>query len=257
MAVVFRNGKETLVRKDTGCLLPNTDAPDRLVHYTFGTMNGKLSEGHLYSREYLYQTGAHLNERGGISGNMNDGCPSIVVSRVAPELGEFDAYIYISYYAETQQRSRALLQSYSKNLPVRIFRSSKGTNGQYHPSPVIPNRICYRYDGIYYIISVKDKYGNTVQPEREQTIGYIFFLVRAEPRSGWQKIQDKYPNFRPFSLEDDRCFNLKKATDICKANFDPGQYQNWLNQPLPHSETITTKQPKSEANESFAQIYEL
>ena len=189
-----------------------------------------LSEGQCYSREYLYQSGAHFNERGGVSGNMNDGCPSIVVTEVSPELGEFDAFLYISYYVQPHQRSGALLKSYDKKLPVRVFRSSKGTNGQFHPSSRFPHHVCYRYDGVYYIICVKDRYGNDVQQEMNKMIGYVFFLVRAEPQSEMLQLQTQYPNFQPFNLEDDRCFNIKKASDICKFQFDSTQYKTWLDQ---------------------------
>jgi SAD/SRA domain len=232
MAIVFRNGKETHVGHDSGYLLSSIDAPERLTNYTFGSMNDMISEGKLYSREYMYHSGAHFNERGGVSGNMNDGCPSIVVTNLFPELGEFDAFLYISYYAEPRQRSGALRKSYDKKLPIRVFRSSKGTKGQFHPSSKFPHHVCYRFDGVYYIIYVKQRYGNHELQGREtrKKEGFVFYLVRSEPQSEVLQLQTHYPNFQPFSPEDDRCLNVLKASDICKFQFDPLQYKSWLDQ---------------------------
>jgi hypothetical protein len=140
MAIVFQNGKETHVCHDNGYLQLNIHAPERLINYTFGSMNDIISEGKLYSRDYLYCSGAHFNQYGGVSGNMIDGCPSIVATRVSHDLNEFNAFLYMSYYAETQQRSRALNKSSNKKLPICVFCSSNGTEGKFHPSSKFPQQ---------------------------------------------------------------------------------------------------------------------
>jgi SAD/SRA domain len=236
MAIVFRNGKEVHIDHDNGYLLSNIDAPERLTNHAFGPMTDTLIEGQLYSREYLFRSGAHFNERGGVSGNKNQGCPSIVVTRVAPELGEFDAFLYFSYYAEPRQRSGALLTSYDMKLPVRVFRSSKGINGQFHPSAEFRQRVYYRYDGIYYIICVKQRNGNDASQQIGQRIGNVFYLFRAEPHSEMLQLQTQHPNFQPFHPQFERCFNIQRASDICQSQFNPMHYKNWLDQPLQLSE---------------------
>jgi SAD/SRA domain len=236
MAIVFRNGKETHVGHDSGYLQLNIHAPERVINYTFGSMSDMIIEGKLYSREYLYRSGAHLNERGGVSGNMSDGCPSIVVTKVSHDLDEFDAFLYMSYYAEPRQRSGALHKSYDKKLPIRVFRSSNGKEGKFHPSSKFPQHVCYRFDGVYYIISVKQRYENHALQEREtrKRPGFVFYLVRSEPQSEMLQLKTHYPIFQPFSSDDERCFNVLKSSDICNFQFDPLHYKSWLHEPLQH-----------------------
>ena len=233
MAIIFRNGKEYSVPRDTGEQLRTAEAPDRTIEYKFGSMVDYLTEGARYSRTDLQRCGAHASDRSGVAGNMTVGSPSIVVNYVSQERGEFDGFQYVSYYAGPRQRAGALFTSFSMNKPVRVFRSSEGANGPYHP-PRKDGRVVYRYDGVYYITHVKDMQGFDIPRRNPPTNnGRIFFLERAEPKEVMRRLETAWEDFRPFPLDDCPVFNAKTSQDVCEAYaangaFQMHQYRAWL-----------------------------
>ena len=112
MAIIFRNGKQKTIKVDTGCLVDNIRAPNRIITYKFGSMTGELEEGQCYSRSHLYMCGAHANDRRGVAGSMRVGCPSIVMSTISSERGNVDQFRYLTYWAGARQRPNALFHSF-------------------------------------------------------------------------------------------------------------------------------------------------
>lgn len=225
MAIIFRNGKEYVVPQDTGTLLSTADAPDRTIEYQFGSMVDDLTEGERYFRTDLQRCGAHASDRAGVAGNADVGCPSIVVNSVSQERGEMDGFQYVRYYAGPTQRSGALFTSFLKNKPVRVFRSSEGMNGPYHP-PRKEGRVVYRYDGVYYIIRVTDLQGLDFPRSSPRTKdGRVFFLVRAEPREVMHHLKHAYDDIWPFHHDECPVFNKKTSQDVCEAYAANGAFQ--------------------------------
>ena len=228
MAIIFRNGKQMPVLADSGYRVESIEAPNRVITYKFGPMEGELIEGECYSRAHLFACGAHPNDRGGVAGSKAVGSPSIVVSNVSSEHGEVDEYRYLSYYAGATQRPQALFNSFVHKKPVRVFRSSNGVNGGYFPEKSA--HVTYRYDGVYYVIGVKSEYGvEDIPRDSNRTDPRVFFLVRPEPKEAMAILERDNPCFRPFRSDEPAFFNTTKSEDICKGllPFDVVHYLNW------------------------------
>jgi hypothetical protein len=99
--------------------------------------------------------GAHGSMIGGIAGNKERGCYSIVVSSGA-EYGDRDLGEIIYYTGSggvgrdgiqpITNATQSLMTSQARNLPVRVIRTSK-SDSEFAPSKG------YRYDGLYKVIS--------------------------------------------------------------------------------------------------------
>jgi hypothetical protein len=229
MAIIFRNGKQKPVSVDTGYRVDSIEAPDRIITYKFGPMAGELIEGQCYSRAHLVASGAHANDRGGVAGSKDAGCPSVVISNVSNEHGEVDEYRYVTYYVGRLQRPQALFSSFIHKKPVRVFRSSNGVNGQFFPPK--GKHVVYRYDGVYYVICVKSESGaeEIHRDSSNRTDARVFFLVRPEPKDDMENLQRKHPSFRPFNSEAPEFFNTMKSEEACSSvdPFDIFQYKEW------------------------------
>mmetsp|Transcript_5069 Transcript_5069/g.7353 ORF Transcript_5069/g.7353 Transcript_5069/m.7353 type:complete len:589 (-) Transcript_5069:81-1847(-) len=160
LAIVFRHGKEVMVREDSGIVMNDLSPPNRIIRYHFGPMIHALREGHLYKRTQLFHLNAHQAFRKGVSGNRDQGCDAIVVSRIDTNNKEFDLFWSLGYHAFGFQGGKALLHSFHKKLPVRVFRSSKG-KGKFFPMIPSPQssegqkeqQSMYRYDGVYQVVN--------------------------------------------------------------------------------------------------------
>ena len=99
--------------------------------------------------------GAHGSLMGGIAGNKEHGCYSIVVSSGA-EYGDRDLGDILWYTGSggvgndgiqpLTNATQSLITSHARNLPIRVIRTSK-SNSEFAPSKG------YRYDGLYNVIS--------------------------------------------------------------------------------------------------------
>ena len=142
MAIIFRNGI-TKCCHDNGQEVETDAPPFRKIEYSFGPI-GSIHEGMCYSREYLYNCGGHINDRGSISGNKKIGCPSIIVCRMSDKQ-DTDHFRFLTYVVGDYSRPQALYQSYKKGKPVRVFRSSSGNRerGNYFPDSPENGKVVY------------------------------------------------------------------------------------------------------------------
>jgi hypothetical protein len=76
MAIIFRNGIHKMY-DDNGSSVTSLSAPERTNQYVFGNMCDKLEEGNCYSRHFLFNSQAHRNGHGNITGNKEIGCASL------------------------------------------------------------------------------------------------------------------------------------------------------------------------------------
>ena len=137
-----------------------------------------------------------------MSGNLRDGCDSILVStQVSITLDLYDSHFRLFYFdcilmfKDTHLREDdglcwlqftcskkngggALSQSYSKELPIRVFRSSELDN-PYAPIPDDEEQVFFRYDGLYNVKAMWDELGNeTEKCGQDGESQYTFFLTR-------------------------------------------------------------------------------
>jgi alkylated DNA repair dioxygenase AlkB len=170
IAIVFRTGNEVMFAKDSGraCL----DLSPKLRRtYTFG--HAGLEEGKLYTRNQLFNMGAHLMQQRGISGNMAEGSDAIIVSGLREDKLGHDNFTNLMYAAESVKGARSVVTSHRQGLPIRIFRSATYRN----PLRALQTKrgpCLYRYDGVY-IVSL------CIEPMEKKHQPYMFYLHRASP----------------------------------------------------------------------------
>lgn len=167
----------------------------------FGHVNrDHIEEGkELYTRKDLYQFGVHVSDSKDVHGNMKDGCDSIVIRNLVSncrnpkklteshsfplslsfgflffkhqekDLRECDGLLWFFFSADRTNGGGALCQSYHKNRPIRVFRSSL-LGGKYAP-PFLDveddveedSDVAYRYDGLYMVRAVWDIQGQETE----------------------------------------------------------------------------------------------
>ena len=143
MCIVFRHGKKKMYKTDTGIpcfgLSPSTFSSLEKKEMLFGRIRG-LKEGYLYSREDMCRMGVHTSQQRGVSGNMDDGCDTIVVAGKGEVNGE-DTMFELFYSARTSGGgAEGLCLSQENGLLVRVFR----TNKYKHPNgAIVPNSITH------------------------------------------------------------------------------------------------------------------
>ena len=92
-------------------------------------------------------------------------------------MNEKDDLLVLNYTSTRQQGAGALFVSYTKQLPIRVFRSSKLV-GQYSPPPREGGKTSYRYDGLYSIKEVQDSRGKITKVAPKAGDQYTFTLLR-------------------------------------------------------------------------------
>ncbi len=97
-------------------------------------------------------------------------------------LNEKDELFILKYTSTRQQGAGALFTSYIKQLPIRVFRSSK-LDGQYSPPPREGGKTAYRYDGLYSIKEVQDSGGKMTKVAPKAGDQYTFTLLRISKNS--------------------------------------------------------------------------
>jgi len=133
-----------------------------LVSFGHPPIHNLITEGSLYTRRHLYSTYAHRADQRGVNGNMVHGCDSIVVSRQSLNHREEDGLCWLRYTSNRGQGGGALLISHVRQLPIRVFRSSKINNTLYSPPEFHDGKTSYRYDGLYVVTRVWDQTGQLV-----------------------------------------------------------------------------------------------
>ena len=142
-----------------------------LVSFGHPPIHNLITEGSLYSRRHLYSTYAHRADQRGVNGNMVHGCDSIVVSRQSLNHREEDGLCWLRYTSNRGQGGGALLISHVRQLPIRVFRSSKINNTLYSPPEFHGGKTSYRYDGLYVVTRVWDQTGQLVTLSSRGVLG--------------------------------------------------------------------------------------
>jgi len=136
----------------------------------------------VHKRKILIQEKSHKCDQGGTVANKTQGCSSMVVSRQNPDYNEYDDFLQFTYSSNINQGAYGLYTSYTKSLPIRVFRTS-GCSTFARPPPVTSTSNSgtsssstaatktkrktttqsYRYDGLYVVKQVFDWKGNRVE----------------------------------------------------------------------------------------------
>jgi hypothetical protein len=154
---------------------------------TFGHIDS-IQEGGLYSRTYLYKVrthiyltptktltnqckklapctshlytklNAHRSLQGGVNGNLNLGCDSVVVSRQSQAHKEWDGLVWLTYTNIKFQGGAALWFSFCNSLAIRVFVSSDG-NYVFVPLAFPNGKTSYRSLGLFEITCAWDQDG--------------------------------------------------------------------------------------------------
>ena len=123
----------------------------------------------------------------GVSGNAKDGCDAIVIGeRYDKRCLIEDGINKLTYVAESYCGSLSLFQSALQNKPIRVFRSSK-SHGIFKPishMENMSNKVFYRYDGLYRIITNAEHYAeiglNDCTKQRRTSLSFYFRLQRLQ-----------------------------------------------------------------------------
>ena len=218
MAIIFRNGISKNVT-DNGVAVESIVAPDRAIFYPFGNMSDIVEEGKCYSRDFLWKNDVFQNPCGSVDGCSEQGCPAIIVCDMKNDADE-EFFHFLTYVVGKNSRHGALLTSMKRYLPIRVFRSSGGNQAKSANFATCPdpNKVVYRYDGIYYAIAVKDK--------------LTFYLVRMEPRNVMEGLLA--PNIIPAldfhstsPPDDPGTFSKKTSEDIIGIGWDVNGFMAW------------------------------
>jgi hypothetical protein len=162
-----RNNNDNNSDGDVTSLFSRLRVKRPLVAFGHPPIHNLITEGALYTRRHLYSTYAHRADQRGVNGNMVHGCDSIVVSRQSWYHREEDGLCWLRYTSNRSQGGGALLISCVRQLPIRVFRSSKINNTLYSPQEFIGGKTSYRYDGLYVVTRVWDQIGQLVTiPDR-------------------------------------------------------------------------------------------
>ena len=160
---------------DTGTPNASLEPPERWDYEKNGGRFGKIAkvdegEGVYYSREHLCATGGHNQAQRGVSGSLERGAESVVVSRCSSKMREADGVSWLRYTSTRKQGAAALWRNLVTNgQPIRVFRSSKLANAW--APPLLNGKkepAQYRYDGLYDIACMWDDAGNRSVKEPSQ-----------------------------------------------------------------------------------------
>ena len=149
---------------------------------------------HLYTK-----LNAHRSLQGGVNGNMNQGCDSVVVSRQSQAHREWDGLVWLTYTSNKFQGGAALWFSFCNSLAIRVFVSSDG-NSVFVPLAFPDGKTSYRFLGLFDITCAWDQDGNQVQGGKKVTFPgkggrdgppYTFHLQRSKSNMlSDQELQD-------------------------------------------------------------------
>ncbi len=90
-----------------------------------------------------------------MSGNKEKGCNAILVSGLRHTQYSVDQYDRLIFCATNIEGGLSIVTSHTRQLPVRIFRSSK-YKSIYRAQQLQQHGTVYRYDGLYEIVSVTE-----------------------------------------------------------------------------------------------------
>ena len=148
---------------DTGTPNASLEPPERWDYEKNGGRFGKIAkvdegEGVYYSREHLCATGGHNQAQRGVSGSLERGAESVVVSRCSSKMREADGVSWLRYTSTRKQGAAALWRNLVTNgQPIRVFRSSKLANAW--APPLLNGKkepAQYRHDGLYDVACMWD-----------------------------------------------------------------------------------------------------
>lgn len=226
LVVVFRDGKQVMMGKDSGTACAVPVQPKKPIEYVFGNHLVGLVEGQLYTREDLVSNSYHryvlhfflslysnpkkvdyccclafgfrlvcyamfcfsyllvLSKislcQKGVSGNVSQGCDSIIVSKfkLHQTFVQYDMFSELKYYAAKHKGALGLFKSFYERLPIRVFRTTHDYGRYRAVDSGNGKKTKYRYDGLYYIQYAElENYVNGI-------MWYSFLLKRGETRIG-------------------------------------------------------------------------
>lgn len=129
-ALVLRDGTERFIEEDNGkrvdSLMPN-DPVDNVYGHVVGQ-----EEGEIYMRKEMKNTRGHRHNEGGVSGTMEQGACSIVMSRSGAN--QRDGLSWLTYSSTRTEGACRFFTSKRMCLPIRVYRSEKLA------SPYAPSR---------------------------------------------------------------------------------------------------------------------
>ena len=140
------------------------------VRYGHPAFSKLIWEGEVIKpRSLLISSGCLIAKQGGVSGNKNCGCDAIVCSGASsynsdveypwPALNDMDAHELMNtlhYSAFANKGALAILYSFERGLPIRVFRSSKLDGILSCPEASgHSGSQSYRYDGLYVVHQAK------------------------------------------------------------------------------------------------------
>eukprot|EP00977_Amphora_coffeiformis_P005105 scaffold1071_cov166-Amphora_coffeaeformis.AAC.13 len=163
LAIVFRKGKRVDYPKDNGEPVYDLKPPPKL-EYRIGVIEG-LQYGGIYKRSELFALRAHQAAQRSISGSIHAGCDALIMSGTRGDGLEWDGFFTFVYAVESRKGAMALVTSYNRRDPVRVFRTN-----QIDPSIKRgPSQTqFYRYDGLYQI--------SGYEAPDDPTKPFLFFL---------------------------------------------------------------------------------
>lgn len=167
---------------------PRRSPPSSSSGLKFGHPRPEVVEGQqIYSRHTLLLWGAHKSDISPISGNIQEGCDSILIhsngSSKQPNIPQDkDEMRFAHATCSLRNGGETLFASYHRGrqqYPIRVFTKSQGAGGI----------VGYRYDGLYSIMCILD--GTTGLPKSDVTncSGTVRVLLERNPSSG-----TSYPN---------------------------------------------------------------
>jgi len=165
----------------------------------FGHPREVMEGDNIYSRHTLFLWGAHKSEISPVNGTALLGCDSLMFTgEEAEEPKHRDEIEIFKYQCSQRNGGGALYRNYTDQLPLRVFRKTKGENGVSG----------FRYDGLYTVIAMFDDSGKP-RSELSTKSKLLSFLLKRNPASGrtrysnrmmlnevWDVIQESKDNSR-------------------------------------------------------------
>jgi len=185
LCIVFRTGQNAEHSFDSGRPCDDLSPKEGPVQI-FSNKILELAEGEVYTREQLFQMGAHRMQQRGISGNMETSADAMIISSLREDKLGCDRFHQFVYAVEQKKGGKAVLTSKEKNLPIRVFRSSH-YESPFKAISMNERKSCstiYRYDGLYKVM----RYREPVVPGRPFI--FEFRRIDASKNAG----SEAYPN---------------------------------------------------------------